>query len=177
MPSVVARRAWYDGYLSTVINRDIRNFATVSHADAIARLLGLIAARAGSIAVISDLAQSVELAPPTTKDYLSYLDMVYLVTSLPAWSSNATSRLVKSPKLYPTDSGLAAHLLGVDADDLTSPGHTSLGPSWRPSSRANSAKPLPVMTNRCDFSMRDPRTDTKSISFWRVRAVASSRWK
>lgn len=128
MPSIVARRAWYDGYLSTVINRDISNFAAVAHADAIARLLGLVAARAGSIAVISDLAQSVELARPTTKDYLSYLDMVYLVTRLPAWSSNATSRLVKSPKLYPTDSGLAAHLLGVDADDLTEPGHPSLGP-------------------------------------------------
>ena len=126
--SAVARRAWYDGYLSTVIDRDIRDFATVTRGDALAKLLRVIAARAGSISVLADLAQSVELARDTTRNYLSYLDMVYLSTSLPAWSTNLTSRLTKAPKLYPTDSGLAAHLLGVDGQTLAEPGHRSLGP-------------------------------------------------
>jgi predicted AAA+ superfamily ATPase len=126
--STVARRAWYDGYLNTVTTRDIQDFATVSHGGAVSTLLGLVAARAGSIAVVSDLAQGVELARDTTRNYLSYLDMVYLTMSLPAWSSNLTSRLIKTPKLYPTDSGLAAHLLGVDTEQLTEPGHPALGP-------------------------------------------------
>ncbi|HWE90036.1 MAG TPA: ATP-binding protein [Pseudonocardiaceae bacterium] len=126
--SAVARRAWYDGYLSTVINRDIRDFATITRGDALSALLRVIAARAGSIAVLTDLAQSVELARETTRNYLSYLDMVYLTTSLPAWSTNLTSRSIKTPKLYPTDSGLAAHLLGVDEFGLAEPGHLALGP-------------------------------------------------
>ncbi len=128
MSSPVARRAWYDGYLSTVINRDIRDFATITRGDAVSKLVAMIAARAGSLAVLTDLAQGVELARDTTRAYLSYLDIVYLTMQLPAWSTNLTSRLVKTPKLYPTDSGLAAHLLGVDADDMAEPGHPSLGP-------------------------------------------------
>lgn len=84
--------------------------------------------RAGSVGVLTDLAQGVELTRDTTRNYLSYLDMVYLTTSLPAWSTNMTSRLTKHPKLYPTDSGLAAHLLGVDAHSLAESGHPSLGP-------------------------------------------------
>lgn len=126
--SAVARRAWYDGYLSTVINRDIRDFATVTRGDALSKLLRITAARAGSLSVLADLAQSVELARDTTRNYLSYLDMVYLTTSMPAWSANLTSRLIKTPKLYPTDSGLAAHLLGVDGNGLAEPGHPMLGP-------------------------------------------------
>lgn len=128
IPPGVARSAWFDGYLQTMINRDIQNFASITHGDAAARLLGLVAARAGSIAVLTDLAQSVELSRETTKNYLSYLDMVYLTTRLPAWSSNLTARLVKTPKLYPTDSGLAAHLLGVGTPELAAPGHPALGP-------------------------------------------------
>lgn len=126
--SPVARRAWYDGYLSTVINRDIRDFATITHGESVAKLLGLVAARAGGLAVLADLARGAELARDTTRSYLSYLDIVYLTMRLPAWSSNLTSRLVKTPKLYPTDSGLAAHLMGVGVEELTEPGHRALGP-------------------------------------------------
>lgn len=126
--SDLARAAWFDGYLSTVVNRDIQNFAEISHSHAVAQLLAHVANRAGSLAVVSDLADSVELARQTTRNYLSYLDMVYLTTRLPAWSTNRISRLVKTPKLYPTDSGLAAHLMSVDAADLAEPGHPAMGP-------------------------------------------------
>lgn len=126
--SGIARRAWYESYLSTVINRDIQDFATITRADAIAKLLRLITSRAGSLAVLTDLAQAVEMARETTKNYLSYLDMVYLTMKIPAWSTNCGLRLVKTPKLYTTDSGLAAHLLGADADSLAEPGHAAMGP-------------------------------------------------
>lgn len=128
MGSSLARNAWYEGYLTTVINRDIQDFATITRSDVLSRLLGLVAARAGSTTVLTDLAQGVELARETTRNYLSYLNMVYLTHSLPAWSANHTIRHVKTPKLYPTDSGLAAHLLGVDAATLAEPGHPTLGP-------------------------------------------------
>lgn len=126
--SPVARRAWCDDYLSTVINRDIRDFATLTRGDVVAKLLGLIAARAGGLAVLTDLAQGVELARDTTRNYLSYLDMVFLTVRLPAWSSSLTTRLLKTPKLYLTDTGLAAHLLRVESETIAEPGHPSLGP-------------------------------------------------
>lgn len=129
IPTPIARRAWYDGYLSTVINRDIRDFATVARADAIGTLLRLVAARAGGIAVLTDLAQGAELARDTARSYLSYLDLVFLTISVPAWSAGATSRLTKSPKLFVSDSGLAAHLLDIESGSaIREPGHAALGP-------------------------------------------------
>src|SRR5699024_10709531 len=53
---------------------------------------------------------------------------VFLTVRVPAWSSNRVSRLVKTPKLYVSDSGLAAHLLGADADAIAEPGNALLGP-------------------------------------------------
>lgn len=128
IPSGIAQRAWFDGYLATVINRDIRDFASITRADAVAKLLSLVAARSGSLAVLSDLAEGVELARDTARNYLSYLDIVFLTLRVPAWSSNRVSRLVKTPKLYVSDSGLAAHLLGADADAIAEPGNALLGP-------------------------------------------------
>ena len=125
--SAVARRAWYDGYLTTVINRDISEFADIGRASAIPRLLGLVAARSGSPLVVADLARSTDLDRATTRNYLTYLENVYLTVELAPWSTNLTKRLSKTPKAFVTDSGLAAHLLGVSAPDLERVGHPALG--------------------------------------------------
>jgi hypothetical protein len=55
---------------------------------------------------------------PTVRDYLTLLGQVFLVEELPAWHANRLKRLVKTPKLHVTDTGLACALLGVEADDL-----------------------------------------------------------
>jgi hypothetical protein len=125
--SRIARSAWYDGYLTTVINRDISDFAEISKARAIPRLLGLAAARAGSPLVIADLARSADLDRATTRNYLTYLDTVFLTTEVPPWSTNLSSRLSKTPKVFLCDSGLAAHLLGASEPDLHRVGHPALG--------------------------------------------------
>jgi len=158
--SELARRAWYDGYLQTVISRDIQNFATVTHSAVMAKLLTLVAARAGSLHVISDLAQSVELARDTTRNYLTYLDTVYLTHQVPAWSANLTSRLVKSPKTYLTDSGLAAHLLAVTSTELLEPGHTALGPLLETFVAAELLKAIAYNTER--VQMHHLRTADKA---------------
>jgi uncharacterized protein len=123
----VARRAWYDGYLTTVINRDIADFAEIGKARAIPRLLGLVAARSGSPLVVTDVARSADLDRVTGRNYLTYLDTVFLTVEVPPWSTNLTSRLSKTPKVFLTDSGLAAHLLGVSAADLRRVGHPEMG--------------------------------------------------
>jgi predicted AAA+ superfamily ATPase len=127
LTSAVVRRAWYDGYLTTVINRDISEFAEIGRASALPRLLGLVAARAGSPMVVADLARDADLDRATTRNYLTYLDAVFLTTEVAAWSANLTSRLSRTPEVFVTDSGLAAHLLGVSAADLRRVGHPALG--------------------------------------------------
>lgn len=103
------------------------SFAQVQHGELIPRLLTLLAARSGSPTVMSDLAQALQINHATARNYLSYLDTVFLTSRLPPWSSNLTSRHTKTPKVFPTDSGLAAHLLQVDQDALTQPGHPTMG--------------------------------------------------
>jgi uncharacterized protein len=125
--SQVARSAWYDGYLTTVINRDISDFAEIGKIRAIPRLLGLVAARAGSPMVIADLARSANLDRSTVRNYLTYLDTVFLTTEVLPWSTNLTSRLSKTAEIFLTDSGLAAHLLGASEADLRRVGHPALG--------------------------------------------------
>lgn len=125
--SRVARSAWFDGYLTTVINRDISDFAEIGKIRAIPRLLGLVAARAGSPLVIADLARSADLDRATVRNYLTYLDTVFLTTEVLPWSTNLTSRLSKTPEVFITDTGLATHLLGTSEADLRRVGHPALG--------------------------------------------------
>ena len=121
------RQGWFDGYLSTVVLRDVASFAQIQHGDLIPRLLGILAARAGGQTVISDLAKDLQLNNVTIRNYLSYLDTVFLTGRLSPWSSNLNAKLVKTPKVFPTDSGLAAHLLQVDMEALAAPGHPATG--------------------------------------------------
>ena len=121
-----ARRAWYDGYLDVLLGQVIPGFATVYNSDAMRRLIGLIADRAGTPLSVMDLSINSDLARPTTRRYLSYLETASVTIQIPSWSTDL--RLVKSPKLYPADSGLAAHLLDVDAGYLANPRRRQIAP-------------------------------------------------
>lgn len=127
LPLASLRRTWFDSYVSTVINRDINDFAKVVQGPAMHDLLKVVAARSGSSWVLSNVADTVGLNRETVKQYLSYLEMVFLIAPLPVWSGNLTSRIAKTPKVYVTDSGLAAHLLETTADDLNVLGHPETG--------------------------------------------------
>ncbi|GAA4514762.1 ATP-binding protein [Nonomuraea ferruginea] len=127
LSSPLALSNWFHGYLDTVISRDIREFAHVGKAGAIPDLIALVAARAGGQLVLAQLANSLGLDAATVRSYLAYLETVFLVASAPAWSNNFSSRVTHAPKTYVTDSGLASHLLDVDADALLAPGHPALG--------------------------------------------------
>jgi len=127
IPVAPARRAWYDGYLDTVITRDIGDFASVQNGGALRRALALLAARSGSVLVGADLARSLQISAETTRNYLAYLEMVFLTLTIPAWSTNLTSKIAKSPKVFVTDSGLASHLLRASPASLKPVGHPALG--------------------------------------------------
>jgi predicted AAA+ superfamily ATPase len=121
------RSAWFEGYLQTVIQRDVRQFADIRHAAVVPQLLRLLAARAGSPFVAADLARTVEMNQATIRDYLSYLNMVFLTIQIPAWSTSVTTKAAKVPKTFLADVGVAAHLLGADVESMREPGHKAAG--------------------------------------------------
>lgn len=112
------RAAWFASYISTILQRDVRDLARVDALHAMPNLLKLLAARATGLLNLADVGRDAGLPHTTLTRYLSLLETVFLVHRLPAWSPNLGKRLVKSPKLHLVDTGLACHLIGVNASRL-----------------------------------------------------------
>jgi uncharacterized protein len=106
------RTAWYDSYVQGVIDREVRSVTDATYLRELPRLLRLCAARTSGELNIADLARDIGLSRPTTDSYLAHLEGVFLVQTIPAWSTNLTARVVHRPKVTVTDTGLAARLLG-----------------------------------------------------------------
>ena len=117
-PTERRRATWYRDYLEALVQRDVRDLARISALDALPRLLSLAAAQTARLLNVADLAAPFQLSRPTIHDYVTLLERVFLLETLPPWHSNRLSRLVKTPKLHLGDSGLACALLGVDAASL-----------------------------------------------------------
>lgn len=117
------REAWFASYVKTLLQRDVRDIANVDGLVAMPSLLGLLAARSSALLNASELSRSSGIRLTTLNRYLALLETVFLVHRLPAWSADVGKRLVKTPKLHFVDTGLAAHLLGVDPEALPSQPH------------------------------------------------------
>jgi hypothetical protein len=123
-PSVLERDTqrlrdnWFRGYLSSILERDIRDLSHIEGLTALPDLLALIASRSGGLLNMADLSRSISLPYTSLKRYLALLEAVYLIVPLNAWSKNLGKRLVKTPKLYLNDTGLLCHLLGRDTKGL-----------------------------------------------------------
>ena len=112
------RAAWYRDYIDTIVQRDVRDMTRIASLDILPRLLALAAGQTARLINVSDLAGPFQVSRPTIRDYVTLLQRVFLVDELPPWHRNRLSRLVKTPKLHVTDTGLACALLGLDADAL-----------------------------------------------------------
>lgn len=115
------RRAFFNDYVRTITQRDIRELGRISeHAD-LSRLARLLAARTAGEIVLVDIARDIGVDHRTAGRFLGLLETLYLHHLVPAWSRNLTAKVVQRPKLHMVDSGLAAHLLGVDPANLARP--------------------------------------------------------
>lgn len=112
--SAERRRAWFDAYVTTILQRDVRDLARIEGLTELPRLLALLASRPMAQLNYADLSRGTGLPQSTLKRYFALLEMVFLVRLLPPWHANIGKRLVKTPKVVLTDSGLAAHLMGID---------------------------------------------------------------
>lgn len=121
------RAAWFESYLTTLLQRDVRELAQIEGLTELPRLLALLAARTCGLSNLAELSRSSGLAQTTLKRYLALFETTFVLQALPAWSANVSRRLTKSPKLLLSDTGLAAHLLHLgDAEALLA--HALLGP-------------------------------------------------
>ena len=104
-----ARRLWYESYAETVMSRDVTALADVRRSGSLRTLLRLVAARTAGELNVADWCRKLGIDRGT---------LVFFVHELPAWTRSPASRVARRPKLYITDTGLAATLMNVNADSL-----------------------------------------------------------
>jgi hypothetical protein len=117
-PAVAMRRPaeraiWFDGYVRTYLERDLQDLASISALPDFRRLMRAACLRLGQLLNQTELGRDAALPQPTVHRWLNLLETSYLLVRLPAYAVNRTKRLIKSPKLYWGDTGVALHLGGI----------------------------------------------------------------
>jgi len=112
------RKAWFESYLTTILQRDVRDLSNIDDLSAVPRLLSVVASRAGAVLNYADLSRTLGLPQTTLKRYFALLEMTFLVQLLRPWSGNLGQRSIRTPKVYLNDTGLLAHLLALSPERL-----------------------------------------------------------
>ncbi|WP_026211972.1 ATP-binding protein [Longispora albida] len=115
------RAAFFDSYLSALIERDVMEVAHIQQRGEMLRLLSLLSSRAGGLLVPGTLANQTTLTRPTIVRYLEVLSAVFLIKSVPAWAPGLTQRTIATPKLAFVDTAIACHLINQDVNRLSEP--------------------------------------------------------
>ena len=118
-PAICAKknkaRLFYPSYVKTYLERDVRDLLKIKDQMQFMKFMKLCAARVGSVFNASEIAGQLGVDGKTVTSWLSVLQASYLVTLLPPYYENISKRLVKSPKLYFNDPGLACFLLDIES--------------------------------------------------------------
>ncbi|MDE0420843.1 MAG: ATP-binding protein [Gammaproteobacteria bacterium] len=140
------RAIWFDGYLRTYLERDLAALSSVASLVDFRRLVRAACLRVGQVANQTEIGRDVVLPQPTVHRYLNLLETSYLLARLPPYAVNRTKRLIKSPKLYWCDTGLALRIGGAD--------------------------PAPAHLENlvlCDLlAWRESRPDPAEVTYWRT---------
>lgn len=108
-------RFFYPAYVKTYLERDVRDLLKIKDQLQFMRFMKLCAGRIGAIFNATEMAGQLGVDSKTVAHWLSVLQASYIVTLLPPYSENISKRLIKSPKLYFNDSGLACYLLDIES--------------------------------------------------------------
>ncbi len=112
------RTEWFDGYLTTILQRDVRMLSELEKIAMLPTMLRVLASRAGSLMNDASIARDVGLNPVTSKSYRGILQAMFLTFDVQPWFRDIGKRLVKSPKGYLLDTLLLCHLLDQSLEDL-----------------------------------------------------------
>ncbi|HTM20252.1 MAG TPA: ATP-binding protein [Kofleriaceae bacterium] len=117
-PEVIARpraaRLWFSSYVQTYLERDVRSVSAVHDLATFRRFLALVASRHGQILNRTDLAAPLGMSVPGVGKWLDILEITQQVLIIPPYFENLGKRIIKSPRVYLADPGLACHLLGIE---------------------------------------------------------------
>ena len=111
---------FYNSYLATFLERDLRAQIQVRDLNQFRDFLRLLAGRTGQLVNYTDLGNSIGASATTIRHWISVLEASWIVFQLPPYFKNFTKRVVKTPKVYFTDTGLACSLLGIESSDQLS---------------------------------------------------------
>lgn len=112
------RTLWFDGYITTILQRDIRMLAELDKIAILPNLLHILAARAGKLLNDADIARDIGLNPVTSKQYRYILQMMFLNFDVRPWYRNISKRLVKSAKGYIVDTLLLCRMLDLQLENV-----------------------------------------------------------
>ncbi len=104
------RAIWFDGYVRTYLERDLQDLTSISALPDFRRLMQAVCLRAGQLLNQTELGRDVGLPQPTVHRWLNLLETSYQLVRLPAYAVNRSKRLIKSPKVFWGDTGVALHL-------------------------------------------------------------------
>lgn len=104
------REIWFEGYVHTYVERDLRELSSITGLPDFRRLMRAVCLRIGQLVNQTTLGRDVGLPQPTVHRWLNLLETSYLLVRVPAYAANRTKRLIKSPKFYWSDTGLAMHI-------------------------------------------------------------------
>lgn len=141
------RRIWFDGYVRTYLERDLQNLSSISALPDFRRLMRAASLRVGQIVNQTELGRDAALPQATVHRWLNLLETSYLLVRLPAYAVNRTKRLIKAPKIYWSDTGVAMHLAGTDEPE---------GPH------------LENLVLHDLLAWRDARLDRAELGYWRT---------
>ena len=147
LESEAARATWFAGYVRTYLERDLQEISSVSALPDLRRLMRAACLRIGQLINQTELGRDVALPQPTVHRYLNLLETSYQLVRVPAYAVNRTKRLIKTPKLYWADTGLARYLAG--SEDATGAHLENL-----------------VLTDL--LAWRDARAKAAEILYWRA---------
>jgi predicted AAA+ superfamily ATPase len=111
-----SRALWFASYLQTYLERDVRSITNVRDLVTFRRFIALLASRHGQILNKTDLAAPLGVSVPTISEWLHVLEITSQIIIVPPYFENLGKRLVKTPKVYLGDSGLACYLLGITSE-------------------------------------------------------------
>ncbi|MBL7735900.1 MAG: ATP-binding protein [Chitinophagaceae bacterium] len=112
------RRIWFDGYLTTILQRDVRMIADLEKISVLPNLLRVLATRSGNLINDADIARDIGLNPVTAKFYRNILKMMFLNFDVEPWYRNIGKRMVKSSKGFLSDSLMLCHMLDWNLEDI-----------------------------------------------------------
>jgi uncharacterized protein len=150
LSSAEDRRTWFAGYTQTYLERDLQDLSAIASLPDLRRLMRAACLRLGQLVNQAELGRDVALPQPTVHRWLNLLEASYQLVRVPAYAVNRTKRLIKTPKAYWADTGLALHLSGEE------PG----GPH------------LENLVLGDLLAWRDARTQRAEVCYWRTAAGA-----